>query len=193
MRLTTQARSGPKGKLATFQQPDPFPLRYDVLLQQGSLEKFILKVLRSHGIGRHPNTIAKELAANFRSLDWDRALFQCNRLTKKVARTVEAEVADYIDTLKGFGPKQSRNVLQALGLARFEIPIDKRVTDWLNDELNFPFAVSSTALADKGCYGLVSDAICFLCEKCGIYPCILDASIFGAKDGDAWTREQLFF
>jgi hypothetical protein len=197
MRLTTQARSGPKGKLASFQQMDPFPLGYNALFKQRSLEAFIVKVLRSYGVGRHPTIISEQLAANFRRLEkgeWTRAIDQCNRLTKKVERRVEAEVADYIaEILDGFGPKQSRNVLQALGLTRFEIPIDSRVTDWLNKELNFPFQVSSTALGDKGYYGLVSDAICRLCEKCGMFPCVLDASIFGVKDGDGWSKEQLFF
>jgi hypothetical protein len=36
-------------------------------------------------------------------------------------------VAGYIqETFEGFGPKQSRNLLQALGLTRYEIPIDIR-------------------------------------------------------------------
>ena len=65
-------------------------------------------------------------------------------------------MADYIDdTFEGFGPKQSRNLLQELGLTRFEIPIDSRVTNWLNDELKFPIKVTSTALSDKHCYRLV--------------------------------------
>src|SRR3712207_8726784 len=37
------------------------------------------------------------------------------------------------DSLKGFGPKQSRNLLQGLGLTRYEIPIDIRITRWFND------------------------------------------------------------
>jgi hypothetical protein len=37
----------------------------------------------------------------------------------------ERKCAEMInDTLLGFGPKQSRNLLQRLGLTKYEIPID---------------------------------------------------------------------
>jgi hypothetical protein len=197
MRLTTQARSGPKGKLAAFQQLKPFPLGYDVLCKQKSLEPFILETIQFHGVGRHRPTISKQLTSNFLRLEdgeWSGALSRCNRLTKLERRKVEAEVADYLaHILDGFGPKQSRNVLQALGLTRFEIPIDSRVTDWLNDTLKFPFEVSAAALADRHIYGLVSDAICVLCEKCGEFPCILDAAIFGSKEGEVWMKDPVFY
>ena len=101
-------------------------------------------------------------------------------------------MADYIEEkFDGFGPKQSRNVLQALGLTRYEIPIDSRVTNWLNEELKFPFRVTSDALFDRHYYRLISDEICKLCEACGIFPCVLDAVIFDAKDDDAWSLERL--
>jgi hypothetical protein len=195
MRLTTQAASGPNGRLATFQQLKPFPLSYDLVSSQVSGADYILRILRAYRVGRHPPTISTQLDANLHRLEqgeWDSALGQCNRLASLVQREVEAEVADYVDELlKGFGPKQSRNVLQALGLTRFEIPIDSRVTSWLNDTLKFPFLISAAALADRDYYGLVSDAICQLCEECCEFPCILDAAIFGSKDGDLWTNEQL--
>jgi hypothetical protein len=98
-------------------------------------------------------------------------------------REIEAEVANYFDsTFRGFGPKQSRNVLQELGLTRYEIPIDSRVTKWLNDEIELPFQVSSTALSDSHIYELVLDGICKLCEECDSLPCVLDASIFSGQD-----------
>ena len=31
------------------------------------------------------------------------------------------------ERLAGFGPKQARNLLQGLGLTRYEIPIDSRI------------------------------------------------------------------
>jgi hypothetical protein len=43
MRLTTQTRSGPEGKLATFHQLRPFPLAYEVACEQRSREDFFLK------------------------------------------------------------------------------------------------------------------------------------------------------
>ena len=39
----------------------------------------------------------------------------------------ERETARWIASrLVGFGPKQSRNLLQSLGLGRYEIPLDSR-------------------------------------------------------------------
>jgi hypothetical protein len=195
MRLTTLARSGPKSKIATFQSLSPFSLAYDTTRKQQSREDFILNTLRAHQVGRHPPTISEQLDNNLKRLEdaeWPHALKQCNRLVRLERRETECEVADYIDEkFEGFGPKQSRNVLQALGLTRYEIPIDSRVTNWLNEELKFPFQVTSATLFDKHYYGLILDAICKLCEECEIFPCVLDASIFGATDDDAWSVEEL--
>jgi hypothetical protein len=200
MRLTTLARSGPKSKIAQFQSLSPFPLAYDATYKQQSRENFILNTLRTHQVGRHPRTISKQVANNLKRLEdgeWPYALNQCNRLVRGCMidlerRETEREVADYIDEkFEGFGPKQSRNVLQALGLTRYEIPIDSRVTDWLNDELQFPFQVTSAALFDRHYYRLILDAVCKLSEECKIFPCVLDAAIFGAKDDDVWSVEEL--
>jgi hypothetical protein len=198
MRLTTQARSGPTGRLATFQSKSPFPLGYDIMkCVRGSHESFILTTLRSHKVGRHPTTISKQLTANFDRLEggkWQIVLKQCNELIRPREREVEITVADCIEkNLDGFGSKQARNVLQALGLTRYEIPIDSRVTNWLNKKLGFPFQVSAVGLADKDVYRLVSDAICQLCQSCEEFPCILDAAIFGSQDSDVWSEGQLVY
>jgi hypothetical protein len=176
MRLTTLASSGPKSKLATFQSLSPFPLTYDKMCekQKQSCEDFILRTLRTHEVGTHRIKISQDLANVFNLLEnheGQRALDQCNRLVRLEQREIEAAVANYInDTFKGFGPKQSRNVLQTLGLTRYEIPIDSRVTNWLNDKLKFPFKLTSKALSDRDCYRLVLDAVCKLCSECETYP-----------------------
>lgn len=191
MRLTTLAASGPESKLAAFQLLSPFPLAYDTIRNQESPQDFIRSTLNSHGVGTHRKKISKELSKAFEILEdheWQHALDQCNRLARLQPRETEAEVANYIsDTFKGFGSKQARNVLQDLGLTRYEIPIDSRVTNWLNDVLKFPFKVTSTALSDRHCYKLVLDAICGLCEECDTFPCVLDASIFSAADETPMT------
>jgi hypothetical protein len=197
MRLTTQVRSGPEGKLATFSDPMRFPLAYEVACEQITREDFFLKTLRAHGVGRHQPTIAKQFATNLDRLErggWQNLLDQCNRLTCLEQRDTEAEVADFVDkTLKGFGPKQARNVLQVVGLTRYEIPIDSRVTEWLNKTLRFPFHVTSAAFGDTHYYRLVSDAINQLCESCGEFPCVLDAAIFASKDRVPWCEDQLHY
>lgn len=109
----------------------------------------------------------------------DKAIAQLNHSQMQQA---EVEAADFIDdNLKGFGPKQARNLLQGLGLTKYEIPIDSRVTKWLND-FGFPVWLSAVALADREYYGFVSEGFHRLCEACGIYPCLLGAAIFSSYD-----------
>ena len=74
---------------------------------------------------------------------------------EKERRKTERAVANYIeDTFKGFGPKQSRNLLQMLGLTRYEIPIDSRLITWLNPCLS-PVALTSPLLGDRAFYEFV--------------------------------------
>ena len=125
--------------------------------------------------------------------EWARALEHCNRLVKSTTKETEKQVAEYIrETFHGFGPKQSRNLLQALGLTRYEIPIDTRVTEWLNS-LGFPVRLSAASLADARYYEFVSEGVQVLCAKCGNLPCILDAAIFALKDGDGWTDTNIVY
>jgi hypothetical protein len=195
MRITTQTPSGPKSAVAAFQRHQPFPLSYEITRTSANRLDFIQKTLKNHGLIRFLPTVSKQLNDNFNLLErgeWQRALHQCNRLTHLERRETEVEVADYIDDkFDGFGPKQSRNVLQALGLTRYEVPIDSRVADWLNQQLKFPFYVDNKRLPNKKYYNVILDAICKLCEECEIFPCVLDASIFSAKDGDACSLEEL--
>jgi hypothetical protein len=118
-RLTSVQRSGPRSHVARFIRTTPFPLAYGKLRGRNELESLISHALReSRGI-RFSERISRDLARNFRRLEggeWEEALKQCNRLTSPVARSVEQEAADYIRTFNGFGPKQSRNLLQGLGL-----------------------------------------------------------------------------
>lgn len=181
-RLTTLASGSPLDKFEQLASGSGFPLAYERMCNQQGREAFILSTLNSHQVGTHRQKISKELAANFDLLqrgEWRHTIDQCNRLISLVERKTEAEVADYInDKFKGFGPKQSRNLLQELGLTRYEIPIDNRVQKWLNDELKFPFKVTPKALSDKHYYGLILDAVCTLCERCNTFPCVLDAAIW---------------
>lgn len=95
--------------------------------------------------------------------------------------------------MKGFGPKQSRNLLQILGLTIYEIPIDSRIAKWLNTKLEFPLTVSAITLQDLNFYNFVSDAIQNLCEKSNVKPCLFDASVFIEGDKGEWTLENSIF
>jgi hypothetical protein len=77
-----------------------------------------------------------------------------------------------------------------LGLTRHEIPIDSRITKWLND-FGFPVHLSANALADTNYYCFVMDGFQALCRTCEVAPCVLDAAIFSSFDDGGWTEENI--
>ena len=196
--LTTQQKSGPKSRVTQFITTRPFPLRYDVCMShQDDLLDFAHKLLADFGGLRWPRQIAASIAANLGTLEgkwgWQKVFQMLDRLREVQTQEVERIVARFIDErLCGFGPKQSRNLLQALGLTRYEIPIDSRVTKWLND-FGFPLKLSATALADLNYYEFILDAIQELCRQADIVPCVLDAAIFSSFDGEAWAGVQNYW
>ncbi len=150
------------------------------------------KTLTNFGGIRRTKGIAEETQYNFRWLErdggWSEVKQRLETLRSRRTHELEIETADFIaDSLKGFGPKQSRNLLQELGLTKYEIPIDSRITRWLND-FGFPVTLSANALSDRRYYSFVSEGIRELCDECGIYPCLLDAAIFSSYDEDASFR-----
>jgi hypothetical protein len=93
---------------------------------------------------------------------------------------IEREAAEFLAAhLKGIGPKQSRNLLRALGLSRYEVPIDSRVMRWLND-FGFPIELSATSLSVPKYFNLVSDVFQRLARSGGLRPCVLDATTFAS-------------
>jgi len=183
--MTTQARSGPNSAIARFASQKPFPLRFQECQQRRSLRSFAQKTLARGGIRRNV-TIGKQIEDNFRWLEkqggWEQVKKILRETRKNPTLEMETEAADFIDhCLKGFGPKQSRNLLQNLGLTKYEIPIDSRITKWLKD-LGFPVALSANALGDLEYYKFVSRGFRELCDACDIYPCMLDAAIFSSFD-----------
>jgi len=134
---------------------------------------------------RLTTTISSQLAHNLSLLEdglW-LEVFQVLRELKngrsaKAERTAAAFIANMF---KGFGPKQSRNLLQFLGLTRYEVLVDSRTVKWLR-WFGFPLDPSGGSLSNPEYYNLIVDGLQVLCRKARIYPCILDAAIFTSFD-----------
>lgn len=193
---TTQQRSGPGTPVSRFILIKPFPLSYELCKSQENLYDFTHKILTSFGGIRRTNRLSKEITTNFSRLQhslWDRTCSVLEELRVSVDAQNERKSAEFIDEhFMGFGPKQSRNLLQALGLTRFEIPIDSRITKWLND-FGFPITLSAGALSDRNYYNFVSDGVQLLCEQSHVYPCVFDAVIFSSYDEDRWVEENVIW
>jgi hypothetical protein len=145
----------------------PFPLTLQCCRTERNLNRFATKLLSNFGGIRRTNTIGKELSVNLEVLDeglWSELLQRLNALRPAALQHDEQEVADSLaERFLGLGPKQSRNLLQGLGLTRFEIPLDSRFTKWLN-EFGFPVRVSAAALGDSNYYQFISQGIQQLCK-----------------------------
>jgi hypothetical protein len=192
--LTTQQRSGPGSSVTRFILTKPFPLRYELCCGQADLASFVTKVLGDFGGLRRSTTIGKEAKANAAYLQnggWQATSQVLEAVRLHPSPEAERRAARFIDeNFQGFGPKQSRNLLQGLGLSRFEVPIDSRITKWLND-FGFPVKLTANALADRNYFEFVSEGFQRLAEASGIAPCVLDAAIFSSFDGDEWTEENV--
>jgi hypothetical protein len=120
--LTTQQRAGPTSAVSRFVKTHPFPLAYETCLGRPNVEEFARDTLTRYGGLRRTGIVAGEIARNLTLLEqgmWDRTLQALGTLRTDHSIPTERKVAEFIDDkFAGFGPKQSRNLLQSLGLTR---------------------------------------------------------------------------
>lgn len=183
--LSSQQRSGPNSPVSRFLESKPPPLTYEFYQQQAdplAAGKRVLKAAR--GI-RFTNRIPEYLAKNYTRLNsglWTQTKEVLGSLIGQDSPTLERQAAEFVQvSFIGFGPKQSRNLLQDLGLTKYEIPIDSRITKWLN-EFGFPVHLSAAGLNDSHYYNFVLDGIQAMCERSSILPCVFDAVVFSSYD-----------
>jgi hypothetical protein len=183
--LTTQQRVSPGSAVDRFVNSPPFLLSYQTCRAQANVGGYCLKVLQGFGGLRRSSIIAAEIDANLGSLErggWADLFQQFDSIPRPQTASAERQAADFVDDLlKGFGPKQSRNFLQWIGLTQFEIPIDSRIVKWLNG-FGFPVWLAPAALADRYYYHFILDGFQQLCERSKVPPCLLDAAIFVNAD-----------
>jgi len=190
--VTTQQRSGPNSFVNKFLNSNSFLLDYSICKSKRRLENVGEKNLAEYHL-RRSNVLAQEIKKNLIYLEshWKEVSGQLNELRINQNIKTERRVARYFqEKFKGIGPKQSRNLLQTLGLTRYEIPIDSRITKWLNS-FGFPVKLTAQGLSDENYYNFISDGIQHLCRKSNIYPCVLDAAIFSSFDKEEWTKENI--
>ena len=165
--LTSVQRSGPDSAVSRFLSVSPFPLRLEECHHRSDLLEFAQGVLQRFGGIRFTTKIPEQLEQNISIVcddgKWATVESCLQGLTGQPSLGEEREVADYLaESIHGFGPKQSRNFLQILGLSRFVVPLDSRVTKWLND-FGFPVELSGSMLSDRHYYEFVEDGLQELC------------------------------
>jgi hypothetical protein len=184
--LSSQQASTPGSRWDAFSKVVPFPLALDSYRTMSDLQ--VQRVIKDAGL-RMPTRRADWIRRNFILLfgpedDWkslepelQRLLDQRNTMPVSKHKTLERAVAGYLDEkLMGVGPKQARNVLQAVGLTRYEIPLDSRVVNWLAENLHW--YIHQDDLNDASAYEFWLDRLQSVCYAAGVLPAVFDAAAF---------------
>ncbi|MBP9104382.1 MAG: hypothetical protein KBF82_10990 [Chitinophagaceae bacterium] len=178
--FTSVQKSGAESAVSKFLNLDPHPLSVENCVSSKNMADYVRNECTKFGGIRRYNKIAEQIKYNLELLkntDW-KILNQINQRLPTDNYKIEEEIAGELTSLKGIGSKQSRNIIQNLGLTRFEIPIDSRLMKWINSEISFPIKLTSAGLQDENYYCFVLSAIRKLSSEAGIFPCELDAMIF---------------
>ena len=197
--LSTQQRSGSNSPLFQFCSQEPFPLSYKECFSNiQNLGSFVEETLTEFGGIRRSPTIGLQAEKDFVWVNenWEKTkeivdeFLGVRKQNPDVEHIyIERKASHFIqDNFLGFGPKQSRNFWQTLGLARFEIPIDSRITKWLNKN-GFPVILSANSLSDINYYEFVMTGIQEICKKCDVLPCIFDAAVFASYEKE-WPDDE---
>ncbi len=191
--LTTQQRSGAGSRVSLFLEGNDPLLVHDSCQATHNLAATAEATLTRHGIRRAGRiSFELELAANWlKNGGWKSIEPELNGLLGETNATKERAVARILQThLKGIGPKQSRNLIQWLGLSQYEIPLDSRVVKVLSG-LHFPVPLSSKALADENYYCFIEDGIHEIMARISIIPCVFDACAFASLERNAQQLKSL--
>ncbi|MDO9324010.1 MAG: hypothetical protein Q7T80_03535 [Methanoregula sp.] len=213
--LSTRQKSGPNSPIAIFQNQKPYPLTYEICVQQSDVEDFIRNQIGTNPSIQYKNKIANFATHNLKWLETDGGWEKLDRwlLPLKEQRktkphlshkSFEREVANNFNFyFKGIGPKQSRNYLQLLGLTRYEIPIDSRFVNWIIAN-QFPLYLDglhigslerniiNTRLSTPFWYDSILDKLQELSSKCNILPVELDGCVFASFDKE-WEVGKIPF
>lgn len=185
--LTTQQKSGRGSRVEQFMQNEKQLFSFNFCRESNGLALFAKETLKQAGLRRTERIPAEIVhAVNVFKESWHELELGLGKLhgNQPNAKQTERATARWIqDKFKGFGPKQSRNLLQWLGLSQYEIPLDSRVMKVLRT-LDFPVPLSSTALADEEYYCFVLDGLQVILAHIEVLPCIFDACAFASLERD---------
>jgi len=203
--LTSQQRSGPESHVSQFLKEEIHTVSLDQCRDAESIGEYVSETLEEHGGIRYYNNIGEACKRNLERLDtggWEELWDELGKLIERRKReprdsdyAVEREAATYLseefasEGLHRVGSKQARNILQILGLSRFKIPLDSRITKWLNANLELPYYVSGSGLSNPEYYHFILDIVQDSCSTADVLPCIFDAAVFSSYDTN-WTQSD---
>jgi thermostable 8-oxoguanine DNA glycosylase len=182
--LSSETDPYPESKVEQMFRKKPYLLNYQFLFKVHNIENSFQEVFLTFGITKYAKKVPRYFSTNFESLeenDWGLESELNRSIDHELSKSDERKLADIVDrSFKGFGSKEARSFLLALGVTKYEIPIDYKLIKWL-ENFGFPLKFSKTALQDILFYHFVSDGIQRLCEISEIYPSVLYTSILSGS------------
>jgi hypothetical protein len=182
--LTTQQKSGKGSHVSNFFEEGHEIFDVQHCLKSTNLAKEAQRAIAKHHL-RFGERIGGQLEQAAKCLadgGWRKVSQELKSIFSYTTAKKERNVGRFLQkTFKGIGPKQSRNLIQWMGLSRYEIPLDSRVVSVLR-ELHFPVPLSPAALSDENYYCFVEDGIHLLMERIDCYPCVFDACAFASRE-----------
>jgi hypothetical protein len=204
--LTSRQRSGPESQVFSFLKDDIRTLSLDRCRDADDVSDLVATTLEEYGGILYYNNIGSYCERNLTKLDsedgWGQLRNELDELIEIRKRdptdtdhTAERRVSRFLheellgEGLHGIGPKQSRNLLQILGLSRYETPLDSRITKWINENLDLPYRISGSGLSHSEYYAFVMDVVQDVCSEAGVLPCLFDAAVFSSYDTE-WSEND---
>ena len=142
--------------------------------------------LEEYKIGRYQRN-SHALMTDLERLDknWKETEKYLKTLQYDTTLEKERRVAEYLaDVYHQIGPKQSRNILQMLGLSRYVVPLDSRMDETINEYGGIRLPEQKKPYSREESYRNIEAQINELCVELDIYPCIFDACVFWSKDDE---------
>lgn len=145
-------------------------------------EEYVRKLKGIRFTNKKPESIARSI--DILNDNWTEIKKYLETIFKETNLKKERIVADYIrEIFKGnqIKFKQSRNIIQMMGLSQYVVPLDSRVMGILlkNGGITMPELVQP--LASNHGYCDIENQVNELCAELGVKPCIFDACAYVSK------------
>lgn len=160
-------------------------LKYKIVKKDLKDREGISKRLKEYKIGRYDRN-SNALMKNMEILDknWKETEKFLETLRYDTTLKKERDVAKYLELYTQIGLKQSRNIIQMLGLSRYVVPLDRRMNTTINEYGGIEMPKQADPYSSKYGYADIENQINTLCAELNIYPCFFDACVFWSKDDE---------
>ena len=161
-------------------------LKYEVVKKELKDLESICERLEKYKIGHYERN-STALLIDLERLDKNWMETEKHLKTLQYDTTLEKErkVAEYLtDVFHQIGPKQSRNIIQMLGLSRYVVPLDSRMDKTINEYGGIVLPEKQKPYSREDSYRVIEDQINDLCCELDIYPCLFDSCVFWSKDDE---------